>query len=77
MTHRYEVMFQFNSRRQVGLKEVQARTIADALSKAHKQLLGLRMIADSGYYPGKLPRSVTVTRVTHRARKKKGVSAST
>lgn len=77
MTHRYEVMFQLNSRQKVGLKEVRARSIADALSKAHKQLLGLRMIADSGYYQGKLPRSVTVTRVSHPARKKKGVSAST
>ena len=77
MTHRYEVMFQFDSRKKVGLKEVQACSIADALSKAHKQVLGLRMIAVHGYSNGKLPRSVTITRVTHPAKKKKGMSAST
>lgn len=74
MTHTYAVCYHFNSRPKVELNVV-ARTIADALSIAHKQLLGRRKIADSGYEQGKLPRSVTVTRVTHRANK--GVSAST
>lgn len=68
---RYDVMFQFDSRTPAGLKEVTAETIAEALSKAHEQLLDLDKIADYGDVKGKLPRSVTVTRVSHPARKKK------
>ncbi len=74
---RYDVMFQFDKRQKVGLKEVRALSIADALSTAQKQLLDLDAIAVYDNVKGKLPRSVTVTRVSHPARTKKGMSAST
>lgn len=74
---RYNVMYQFNSGRKRGLKEVRAYTIAEALSQAHKQMLDLHEIVDYGSSNEKLPKSVTVTRVSHPARKIQGASAST
>lgn len=68
---RYDVMFKFNRRQKVGL-EVRAYSIVEALSTAHKQLLLFDppVIATHGD-SGKLPSSVTVTRVSHRSTKKK------
>jgi hypothetical protein len=50
--------------------------MAQALDEVYKRLLDAGIIDTHGY-DGKLPRSVTVSRLGHQPRKKKGTSPST
>ena len=75
--HRYDVVFHFNPpKKSIKLAKVKAPSIALALAAAHDRLLAGRIIATSGYYQGKLPRSVTVSRLGNQLRKKKSTSAT-